>query len=109
MRGLHLVPREAQEGRSPRSELPSTGPIRAVWSVGGAGEPCGIKAVPTAGVGRGRESDQGCARVCGVMDDLRIGAGGGDGRRGAGCGPDSGTRARRKLKGVFPCPAKVFG
>lgn len=33
--------------------------------------------MPTAGVGRGRESDPGCARVWGVMDDLRSVANGG--------------------------------
>lgn len=70
------------------------------WSVGGS---CGIKAVSTDGVGRGRESDQGSARVYGMIDDLRSVAvvGGGMVAGVLGVARESGTRSRRKLKGRF--------
>lgn len=64
------------------------------------GGSCGIKAVPTDGVGRGRESDPGSARVYGVMDDLRSVAGGMVAGV-LGVAQESGTRSRRKLKGRF--------
>lgn len=56
----------------------------------------------TDGVGRGRESDQGSARVYGMIDDLRSVAGGGGVVAGVlGVARESGTRSRRKLKGRF--------
>lgn len=104
IRGLHLMPRGAQEGEKSVVSTFFQRPYMGSWSVGGS---CGIKAVSTDGVGRGRESDQGSARVYGVIDDLRSVA---QGRvvvvvvvvAGVlGVAQESGTRSRRKLKGRF--------